>query len=474
MLKTVAETIESFAMLGSGDHVLAAVSGGPDSVALLRALVLLSPRYGLRLTTAHLNHGLRGDEADREEAFVRRLSAGMDIPCITEKIDASGLQAGTGRSLEEVCREARYRFLEETARRCGAVRIATGHHQDDQAETVLLNLIRGSGPEGLKGIAPVREPGIIRPLLGVSRGEILDFLGREGLPYMTDSSNASPAFLRNRIRSRLIPELSAAYNPKIVESLCRTAEILREEDGYLRAEAGRILEQWGVTPEKNGQLIPLEPFLTLHPALQGRIVKRLLEGPAPPGRGGIGYRHVKAVLALSRRDPNRGAASIDLPDGVRVERREGALQVVRAEGGARGREARRAAGPPEGFCYPVEVPGEVWIRELDRTVRFEFVARPSREAMREQPRAAFLDFDRICLPMSLRSLRAGDRMHPLGMGGTKKMQDYFVDRKTPCDLRRRIPLLVDGRSVVWIAGERISERVRVTEETKMVLKAEMV
>jgi len=473
MLKTVAQTIESFSMLGSGDHVLAAVSGGPDSVALLRALVLLSPSYGLRLTTAHLNHGLRGDEADREEAFVRRLSAGMDIPCISKKIDVPALKAGTGRSLEEICREIRYRFLEETARHCGAVRIATGHHRDDQAETVLLNLIRGSGPEGLKGIMPVRESLIIRPLFYLSRAEILDFLSREGLPYMTDSSNATPLFLRNRIRNRLIPELSAAYNPKIVESLCHTAEILREEDGYIRAEADRILKGWGIAPEKKEKLIPLESFLTLHPALQGRIVKHLLESSAPSGRGGIGYRHVKAVLALSRQDLNRSAVSIDLPAGVRVERREGTLRVVGAEGRVHGRESRRVA-PPPGFCYPVEVPGRVWIRELDRTVCFEFVAKPSREEMRRQPLAAFIDFDRICLPMSLRSLKAGDRMHPLGMRGTKKMQDYFVDRKTPCDLRPRIPLLVDGKSVVWVAGERISQRVRVTEETKMVLKAEMV
>jgi len=473
MLKTVAETIEAFSMLAFGDHVLAAVSGGPDSVALLRALVILSPRYGLRLTTAHLNHGLRGEEADREEAFVRRLSDEMQIPCITRKIDVPVLKAGTGRSLEEVCREARYRFLEETARRCGAARIATGHHRDDQAETVLLNLIRGSGPEGLKGIVPVRDSMIIRPLLRVSRRGILDFLAREGLACMTDSSNASPRFLRNRIRSRLIPELSAAYNPKIVENLCRTAEIMAEEDGYLAAEVARILDGWGVAPGKKESLVPLEAFLGLHPALQGRIVKRLLESSVPSGQG-IGYRHIKAVLALSRQDAGRGAASLDLPAGIRVERLEGTLRVAGGEGRAHGRGSGRAAARPEGFSYPVEVPGTVWVRELDRTVRFEFVERPADDEMRQQPQAAFIDFDRIFPPMTLRSLQPGDRMSPLGMRGTKKMQDYFVDSKTPRGLRRRIPLLVDGRSVVWIAGGRISERVRVTGETKRVLKAEMI
>ena len=179
----------------------------------------------------------------------------------------------------------RYRFLDETAETCGARKIATGHHRDDQAETVLINLLRGCGPEGLKGIPPVREGRIIRPLLHVGRAEILEFLNREGLPYMTDSSNLNPLFLRNRIRHELIPELSGKYNPGIVEALSHTAEIIRQEDDYLQAVVRQILSQWGVVPGAGEIRLPLADLLDLHEALQGRVIKCLLEAAAPSGYG---------------------------------------------------------------------------------------------------------------------------------------------------------------------------------------------
>ena len=211
---------------------------------------------GCSLTTAHLNHGLRGAEAQEEEEFVRRLCAGMGIVCISKTVDIRILQKGRGKSLEEIGREERYRFLDETAETCGARKIATGHHRDDQAETVLINLLRGSGPEGLKGIVPVREGRIIRPLLHVGRGEILEFLNREGLTYMTDSSNLSPLFLRNRIRHELIPELTARYNPGIVKGLSHTAEIIRREDDYLQTMVRQILSRWGIVPGAGGDSSP--------------------------------------------------------------------------------------------------------------------------------------------------------------------------------------------------------------------------
>ena len=252
MLNQVRKTIETHSMLDQGDHLVVAVSGGPDSVALLQILARLTDEYRLRLTAAHLNHGLQGGRSGREEAFVRRLSAGMGIACICKTVDIGSLQRGKGRSLEEIGREERYRFLDETAEQCGAVKIAIGHHRDDQAETVLIHLLRGSGPEGLRGILPVRDGRIIRPLLDVGRAEILEFLRREGLPYMTDSSNVSPVFLRNRIRNELIPELTANYNPRLVAGLCQTAGIIRREDDYLQGVVRRIIDGWEIAPERSG------------------------------------------------------------------------------------------------------------------------------------------------------------------------------------------------------------------------------
>lgn len=469
MLRQVRKTVEKYAMLARGDHLLVAVSGGPDSVALLRALVLMSPEYQLRLTTAHLNHGLRGAEAGREEDFVRRLSAGMGLDCLCKTVDIRMLQKGGGRSLEETAREERYRFLRKAALQCGAGKIATGHHRDDQAETILINLLRGSGSEGLRGIAPVWEALIIRPLLHVGRREILEFLKGEGLAYMTDSSNLSPIFLRNRIRNDLLPELIKNYNPRIVEGLSRTAEIIRREDDYLQDTVRQIIARWGFVPGRGELLLPLTEFLGLHEALQGRIIKFLLEAFTPSGRG-IGYRHVDAVLGLCRKAQRR-RASLDLPCLIGVEIQKDTLQIGK-EGSRAGRGAARKT-PPVWFSYLMDVPGKLYLPETGATIRCEFVEKPDFQAMLALPETAFLDYDRLVLPLVVRNVRPGDRMAPLGMGGTKKMKSYFNDRKIPLCRRGKIPLLVDARSVVWIAGERICERVKVTAGTTRVLKAEM-
>ena len=304
MLKTVRKTIERSSMLARGDHLLVAVSGGPDSVALLRVLMLLSPEYQLQLTTAHLNHGLRDTEAKEEEDFVRRISKAMGITCICKKVDIRMLRTGKGRSLEEIAREERYKFLSETAEACGAQKIATGHHHDDQAETILINLIRGSGLEGLKGIAPVRDDLIIRPLLDVGREEILAFLKREGLAYMVDSSNLDPIYLRNRIRIDLIPDLRVRYNPQIVPGLCRMAEIVRREDNYLQNVVRQMLREWGISPGAEESRLPAARGTVdagEHAAVkcQGDVRERAHGHPSAPKRLGN----------TRQRDPHPSAAS---------------------------------------------------------------------------------------------------------------------------------------------------------------------
>lgn len=318
LLRKIRKTVADGSLISQGDHVLVALSGGPDSVALLRLLTLLGPEYGLRLTAAHLNHGLRGAEARREEAFVRNLCADRGVECLFKTVDLRALAKGRGMSLEEIGREERYRFLDEAAGRCGAGKIATGHHRDDQAETVLINLLRGSGPEGLKGIPPLRDGRIIRPLLQVERREILEFLAAEGLAYMMDSSNQSRLFLRNRIRHELIPELVRRYNPRIVAALSRTADIVRREDDFLRQVVRDLLGQWGVLPGAAEKRIPLATLLMLHEALQRRLIKAVLESLAPPGYA-IAYRHIEAVVSFARRRHGR-RASLDLPGLIRVEK----------------------------------------------------------------------------------------------------------------------------------------------------------
>ena len=446
MLNQIRKTIETNSMLEWGDHLVVAVSGGPDSVALLRVLALMTDEFQLHLTTAHLNHGLRKEEADRDEAFVCRLSAGMGIACVSKKVDIYALQEGKGQSLEEICREERYRFLHETAEQCGAVKIAVGHHRDDQAETVLHHLLRGSGAAGLRGILPVWDGRLIRPLLDVGKTGILEFLRREGLAYVRDSSNESPLFLRNRIRNELIPELVAHYNPQLIGGLCQTAGIIRREDDYLRGVVRQIIDRWGIVPGCEEVALPLSDFFALHEAIQGRIIKCLLEGVAP-WRNGIGYRHIEAVRVLALRHSGR-CVSLDLPFRIRVECERGILWI-RKEADRRARKEAHERKTPLRFEYPVEIPTTIYLHEIDRTIRLEWIEKPLIEELKKRPETAFMDYECMTLPLILRNMRPGDRVEPLGMGGTKKLKDYFIDRKIVVQSRVEIPLLVDAGKIIY-------------------------
>ena len=472
MLKTVRRTIKRFSMLSAGDHVLVAVSGGPDSVALLRILTILAPEYGLRLTIAHLNHGLRGDEADSDETFVRRQAEEMGLPFISRQVDIRALQKGSGRSLEEIGRRERYRFLEEALHSCGADKIATGHHRDDQAETVLLNLIRGSGLEGLKGIPPLRDRRIIRPLLFVSKNDIHEFLLQKGFPFILDSSNEMPCFLRNKIRQQLLPELVSHFNPRMAIGLSRTAEVIRRDDDYLQSVVRGILRKWEVAVSLSEVHLPLAEFMDLHGALRARIIKYLLESYAPLGAA-IGYQHVESVLNLCHSD-RHGRVSLDLPGGISVEKRTEILLIQKAPTGFRRQSGRKDRGKKAGYSYPIEIPGVIHLSGIGRSIHFDFVNKPDFESIKQSPDIAYLDYERMCPPLQLRNCQPGDRIEPLGMTGKKKLHDYFIDRKIPLPLRAEIPLIVDALSVVWIAGQTVSERVKIDGETKKVLKAEMV
>jgi tRNA(Ile)-lysidine synthase len=269
----------------------------------------------------------------------------------------------------------------------------------------------------------------------------------------------------------LIPELAAHYNPQLIGKLCQTAGIIRREDDYLRGVVRQIIGRWGIAPGCEEVALPLRDFLALHEAIQGRVVKCLLERLAP-WRNGIGYRHIEAVLILARRDGDR-SASLDLPFRIRVERERDILRI-RKEEDRRARKNDRERKAPLRFEYRVEVPATIHLSEIDRTIRLEWIGKTLLEEMKHRPETAFMDYECITPPLILRNIRPGDRVEPLGTGGTKKLKDYFIDRKIAARRRGEIPLLVDAGSIVWIAGERISERVRVTGRTKKVLKAEIV
>lgn len=456
-MRTVRGTIERHAMLRTGDRVGVALSGGADSVALLHVLANLAAEYTLELVALHLNHGIRGEEADRDEAFVRKLSESMGIPLESEKISIPALREERGGSLEDLCREERYAFFEKMARRHRLDRIALGHTLSDQAETVIMRFLRGSGLEGLKGFLPVRDGIYIRPLMEVTRDEIISFLGEEDIPFVTDGSNRDETYLRNRIRGSLIPELKASYNVKLEENIGRTAEILRLEDDFIRESVTEIIDEWGIDTDR--ARLPVERLKDLHPALLWRLIKAILEAHSPL-RNGIGYLHVKAVADLI--DGPSPSASANLPFNLTARREYDDLVIAPDD------------GQSDGYCfsYEVQVPGNVDIAETGSKMTFALV--DMREADPRSGNPVFMDYDAISFPLFVRNLRAGDRMQPLGMEGTKKVAALLMDEKVPRAQRKSIPLLADCSSVLWVPGVRLSDRVKMTDMTEKVVKAEII
>ena len=462
-LERIRRTIARFGLLSPGDKVVVAVSGGPDSVCLLKVLSLLLKEFHLTLSVAHINHGLRGEEAERDEVFVRELCQDMKIPIDVVSVNILSIPRN-GRSIEEICREERYRCLNEIMRRRRFGKIAIGHHADDRVETILVNLLRGSGSEGLKGFLPFRDEIYIRPLFDVKHQEILDYLDETHTTYIVDSTNIEKVYLRNRIRHDLIPKLSQDYNPNICTNFIRLSEILRDEDDFLDGYVESLLTGWGDHDGCQDYRIPIHDLMSRHPAIQRRIIKALLERYADGGKG-IGFKHVAAALDLASAENPSGV--IDLASSVRVSRQYGYL-IISSTGRQHGRPPRIAE--IKRFKYAVTVPGTVDISELEMRIRFQLVDKPDFD----DRHSTYMDYRNLDLPLLLRNIEPGDRIQPLGMIGRKKISDLFTDMKVPKFKRQYIPVLADGKEILWVVGIKMGEKAKVTPSSTVCLKADII
>lgn len=483
-LKTEVErTARRWRMWEPGHRIIVGVSGGADSVALLHVLTLLKEDVPLTLLVAHLNHRLRGEQAAEDARFVASLAQGWGLESVCEEADVAALANERGIGIQEAAREARYRFFQRLARRWGADRIALAHHGDDQVETVLFRFIRGTGPRGLAGIPPVRGP-IIRPLIEVPKSAILEHLRAHGLSYRADPSNVDVGYQRNRIRLELIPYIEERYNPAFRQAVMRLAHILREEQQFLdehgqgvyRAAAREIQGPGsdGDGAEVSDVYISRDVLAQVHPAMQRRVVRTALTRLRVSGKR-LDWELVQRVLEGE-------GGPMDLPDGAVAHFGPREIHLHR----------RRPPASEGGFDFPVDVPGryrvgsggapvELWLEDAAALYR-EGVAALLAE-LREGEKGkngdsgspdgtweAALDWDRLRPPLRLRTRRPGDRFQPLGMEGTRKLQDVFIDLKIPRERRDAWPLLVDEEGIVSVIGLRVAERVRVGSDTRRLLR----
>ncbi len=466
--RSVAASVRALRLFASGDHLLVAISGGPDSVALLAVLASLVPPWRLRLSALHVNYGLRGEESEEDERFVSRLCADLGVPLVCERIDlhqADGLPKGL--SLQVRAREARYAALRRVAATFGADKITLGHTADDQAETLLMWMLRGSGAAGLAGIRPVREGVYVRPLLGVSRADVLAYLKAKGLAFRTDSSNAKPLYLRNRVRRDLLPLLKE-FNPAVVDALTRQASIFRDED--------HCLEQWTVEwigrhaqrGAGRAMTVPRTDLLALPVAMQRRVVREVVKRVTGSGHGPT-FGAAESVLEKVVR--GRSGSSLALR-GAKVTREYDAIICCPARGTQA--SAGRTVAPAQDSAIEIRhIPSAVVWPATGQTIRLRMMAAGTGGVPRGRHVAQF-DAERFAHRLVLRAWKPGDVFHPQGMGGRrKKVQDYFCDIKLPRSRRTAVPLLVAPEGILWIAGYRADHRFCVTPSTKRIVTAEL-
>ncbi|HEY7318307.1 MAG TPA: tRNA lysidine(34) synthetase TilS [Candidatus Binatia bacterium] len=455
--------IKTHKLLDSGDRVLVAVSGGPDSVALLHLLYELREELELHLEIGHLQHGIRGEEARGDARFVAELADKLGLPFHLEEVDLPRIKFAAGKgNVEALARAERYRFFVDVARQRKLNKIATAHTQDDQAETVLMWFLRGSGMKGLGGMLPRHElekadvgsaggPVVIRPLLDVSRAEVEAYLKEKRLAFRLDRTNQDPTFLRNWIRLKLIPQLKEKMDQNLPARLAQQAELLREEEQFLaefaHAELYRIQTREGIDRRE---------LLKYNKALQRRLLRLWIEAVRGHLRG-LDFQHVEALCELVTDGPPQGSLSI--PGGWQLVREYENLKLEKQSRGIR----------PACSCYTynLRIGEDLYVDEAGLMIRAREIVAPL-PSLPDELTDAFFDIS-LASELTLRNFRPGDRLQPLGMAGHRKVKEIFIEKKVPLSVRASLPLLVLGDEVIWIPGYGRSEVGKVTPATKAIL-----
>ncbi len=479
--RAVMRLIEQEHLIRRGDTVVVGVSGGPDSLCLLHVLRACRSRLGIELCAAHLNHLLRGADADADARFVQDLAADWEIPCVVERRDVRAAAQQRRLALEEAARRERYEFLRQVARNVQATRIAVGHHADDQSETVLMHWLRGAGLGGLRGMLPATSlsdlrlwedrplpdsPVLIRPLLYTPRTDIEQYCRRHGLSPRFDRSNLDTTFFRNRLRHELLPYLEAEFRPHFRQILCRSAQVIRQDYDLLCMLGDQA---WQSVVRQSGEhavMLDKAAWQLLHPALQRATLRRAMQQLRWSLRD-VHFEHIEAAIRVARHG--------QVGDQAMLPRR-----VMLTVGYATIWIADEDFAPPPDFpamsvdCLALNVPGQTQLPDGGRVevCLLDVGDMPAGWAQNDDPWRAWLDADAVGPVLSLRRRRPGDRFYPLGLGGhTKQVSDLLINARTPAWWRDRVPLLArQDDEIMWVCGWRVDERAKITAQTRRVVE----
>lgn len=455
-LQKIRRFIRQHEMLLGKERVLIAVSGGLDSMVLLDIMARLAPTFQIELSVAHFDHGLRGEASQEDAGFVIEQAKLRGLKTYVGRGDVKKLASQLRLSVEEAARKARYQFLERVAQKHGYGMVLTAHNANDNAETVLLNLIRGTGVRGMAAIPPLRSlaEGVMlgRPLLGEERFELEAYAADAGLEWREDATNQSTQFTRNRVRLELLPKL-AEFNPAIVSTLNVTAEIMRGMDQYLGSAVEAAMKR--VVTETGEEKINLSIHQLKHylPAIQAELLQRVISRTfdLPP----ISYGAVERTLSLVWKETG---SKVELGVGLNASRDRDSL-IIHCE------------PPPSVQVNRNFQPGETVQTEYG-TIVSERLERANVRFTRNS-NIEFVDADKISETLTIRTWRDGDRFRPLGLNGEKKVSDFLVDSKVSMERKRSVLVVADGDTIIWVCGMRLDDRYKVEPATRNVVRLEM-
>jgi len=479
----VFETILKYGLIKPGESVLVGVSGGPDSVCLLHVLNDLYRSGSLnieKIYASHVNHMLRGTEADMDEAYVKELCSRLGIELFSISIDVKKISRDRGLSIEEGAREARYGWFKSLAEQIGNCKIAVAHNRNDQAETIIMNIIRGTGIDGLKGM-DFKRGNIIRPLLNIGRDEIETYCRIYNLNPRIDSSNLESVYTRNKVRLELIPYILQNFNINVVESVNRMSELIRDDYSCLEGMADELYKECLLSVNlpalKAEENLPnpvkfveldIKKIKRCHNAIRKRIIRKAIEN-VRGNLASIESIHVEKVLELCLE--GRTGSRISLPGNMEARKSYNVLKICQV---LIDEKIDKNSFSAE---IKINIPGITYIEPLNACIESTVIDRNSFDfdvfkKLDNKSLIQFFDYDTLKEGIYIRGRKKGDIIFPYKCKGTKKLKDFFIDSKIPREEREKIPLVAKGKEIVWVIGYKISDKFKITENTKNILKLE--
>jgi tRNA(Ile)-lysidine synthase len=462
MENKVLQTIKKYNMINPSDCVIIGVSGGADSVCLLSILNKLKEDLEFNIYGIHLHHGIRGEDANRDAQYVEDLCRKLNIPCEVIFRDIPKEAMAQKISVEEAGRNARYSLFKERANRFKNGKIAIAHHKNDQAETILHNIIRGSGLKGLGGMKPVRD-NIIRPLFECSREEIENYCFNNKIEYKQDYTNAIDTYTRNKIRLNLIPDISKNYNPNIVNGLFQMGELLREDEAYMTMQVEQAYKDSRIQSKEGTIELSVEALLLMHRAIRKRVYRRAFVDMGASLKD-IENKHINRVDELIYYTTGK---QIHLPGNMIASRNYQTIELGRTRELLKGYEYNIASDSFEGY-----------IKECSTYVEISTFGKTRDNDFPKKIYTKWFDYDKIKCNLAIRTRKTGDYIMLKGIHegqkGKKKIKDYFIDNKIPRDIRDEVPLVADGNNIMWVVGYRMSEDYKVSPATTKILEIKFI